>query len=252
MWARAALLVSVCLLALGPLSSVLAQPKPKRVALVIGNDAYDGATSPKGLTKLDNPVRDAHAIAVLLEKHGFAVTSGYDLDRDRFARMLQGFARTAAGADTALVFYAGHGMEVIDPNQLDIFNVLAPTNAEIDCETLAHFNTVKLDEITAALRGVKNQIVILDACRNNPFPGGRCQQRGEETRSHGFRAPDVKKRRGEAMLIAYSTAQKSFARDGAPGSHSPFAQHLLSVLADNPTANFFPLMNQIVVTSCRE
>jgi WD40 repeat protein len=235
-------------LSTAPLSAEEAPPK-KRVALVIGNDAYLGGgekddAKSKHLGKLANPVRDARAVAALLKRHGFAVTEDYDLDYSGFRRVLRRFSNEATGADTALVFYAGHGMEVVEKD--DVLNVLAPIDAEIDCETRDHFNTVALTEITKAIRGVKNQIVILDACRDNPFPN--CPVRSAGTRGYGFRAADLAKaRRGEAILLAYSTAQKSVARDGAPGDHSPFARELLAVLGDSPHAHFWPLMNQLVV-----
>jgi uncharacterized caspase-like protein len=141
----------------------------KRIALVIGNDAYVGGdANPRGLMKLANPVRDARAVAALLKQHGFEVIEGYDLDYDSFGRLVASFSRAVNGANTALVFYGGHGMEVVEKD--DLINVLAPTNAEIDCETRAHTKTIGLDQITRATRGAANQIIILDACRNNPFP----------------------------------------------------------------------------------
>jgi len=135
-------------------------------------------------------------------------------------------------------------MEVVEKD--DLTNTLAPIDAEIDCETREHFNTIKLDDLTRAARGATNQIVILDACRNNPFP--RCPiKRGNESRGYGFRSAELRAVRGEAILLTYSTAQKPFANDGQPGEHSPFAKQLLSTLADNPHTNFFPLMNRLVV-----
>jgi len=160
-------------------------PEPKkRIALVVGNDAYGGSNdNPKQLTKLINPVRDARAVAALLKQYGFNVIEGYDLDRDRFARLIALYSRETTGVDTALIFYAGHGMEVVEKD--DLINTLAPIDAEIDCETREHFNTIKLEDLTKAARGAKNQIVILDACRNNPFP--RCPaKRGNQSRGYGF------------------------------------------------------------------
>src|SRR5262245_25829668 len=119
----AALVLSV---ACGGSIAQQAAPK-KRVALVIGIDKYSQ------LARLENPGLDAKAMAELLGKHGYDVSAHYDLDRDAFERALSNFADKAEGAETALVFYSGHGMEIIDRN--DTFNVLAPTDAQIDCDT---------------------------------------------------------------------------------------------------------------------
>jgi chemotaxis protein MotB len=246
MWRRVAIALVACGSGLCTGTVLAQQSGPKtRVALIIGNSSYNGgAANPKGLARLANPARDARAIAGLLKQHGFDVSEGYDLDRDRFARLLAQFSRQTSTAHTALVFYAGHGMEVIEKD--DLVNVLAPINAEIECETRDHFNTIKLDDIMRAIRGVPNQMVILDACRNNPFP--QCPaKRGNAARSFGFRAVDLTARRGEAILLAYSTAQKAFADDGRPGENSPFAKELLAVLRENPRTQFLPLMNKLVV-----
>jgi Caspase domain len=221
MMRRLALLFCLLLLALGPLTALLAQQKPKRVALVIGNDKYLGSeANPKGLAPLENPVRDARAVAELLRKHKFdEVLDSHDVDHNKFTQLIRRFSRLAEGADTALVFYAGHGMEVVEKG--DYYNVLAPTDAEIDCDRREHDNTIRLDEIMKATRGAANQIIILDACRNNPFP--RCRsKRGEAARGGGFRSAELKTQVNETILLAYSTAQKSVADDGKPGEHSPF------------------------------
>jgi uncharacterized caspase-like protein len=239
------ILIGLFLAALGAASLAAQESAPKRrVALVVGNSAYLGPdTNPKYLAKLVNPVGDAHTVAGLLKQYGVEVTEGYDLDRERFVRLLQRFSRETAGAETAFVFYAGHGMEVTEND--DLINVLAPTDAEIDCDTREHFNTIKLEDVTTAIRGTPNRIFILDACRDNPFP--RCPVRAGSVGGYGFRGADLKARRGEAVLLVYSTGQKSLASDGPQGQHSPFAKELLSLLRNNPQAQFLPLMNRLVV-----
>ena len=94
----------------------------KRVALIIGNSDY------KNLSSLGNPVADAKAIAAALKQHGFEVSENYNLDRADLLDALESFQREAQGAEVALVYYAGHGMEV------DGKNVVAPTDMEIDCK----------------------------------------------------------------------------------------------------------------------
>ncbi len=242
---RLVLLFCSLQLALDPFAAVLAQ-QPKRVALVIGNEKYLGSDAyPKGLTPLNNPVRAARAVAELLRKHKFdEVLEAHDLDHNKFTQLIRQFSRLAEGADTALVFYTGHGMEVVERG--DYYNVLAPTDAAIDCDRRDHDNTIRLDEITNAARGSDNQIFIFDASRNNPFQ--RCKsKRGDAARGSGFRAAELKAQVGQAILLAYSTAQKSVADDGKLGEHSPFATQLLTVLGDNPHSSFFSLMNQLVV-----
>src|SRR5262245_18263092 len=105
----------------------------KRVELIIGISDYNN------LSKLANPVTDAKAIAQSLKDHGFEVSESYNLDRADLLDALEKFEREAQGAEVALVYYAGHGMEV------DGKNVLAPTDMEIDCKDKKSLRSVELD-----------------------------------------------------------------------------------------------------------
>jgi len=144
----------------------------KRVALIIGMSDY------QHLSSLANPVPDAKAIAATLKDHGFEVSEHYNLDRADLLDALESFEHEAQGAEVALVYYAGHGMEV------DGKNVVAPTDMEIDCKDKKSLRSVELDKLFAAASLAPQQIVLLDACRNNPFP--QCPTRGAGEGS-GFR-----------------------------------------------------------------
>jgi uncharacterized caspase-like protein len=130
------------------------------------------------LSSLDNPVPDAKAVAATLKAHRFDVSENYDLTRADLLDALKRFEREAQGAEVALVYYAGHGMEV------DGKNVVAPTDMEIECENKTTIRSVALDQLFAAAGPAPQQIVLLDACRNNPFP--QCPTRGANSGS-GFR-----------------------------------------------------------------
>src|SRR6188474_1466661 len=143
----------------------------KRVALIIGMSDY------QHLSSLINPVPDAKAIAAELKSHGFEVSEYYNIDRADLLDALEKFKREATGAEAALVYYAGHGMEV------DGKNVLAPTDMEIECHNKTALRSVALEQLFDASSPAPQQIVLLDACRNNPFP--QCPTRGAS--GSGFR-----------------------------------------------------------------
>jgi uncharacterized caspase-like protein len=148
-----------------------AAAEEKRVALIIGIGDY------QHLSSLDNP--DAKAVAATLKAHGFDVSEHYNLTRADLLDALERFKREAEGADVALVYYAGHGMEV------DGKNGVAPTDMKIECENKTAIRSVALDELFAAAGAAPQQVVLLDACRNNPFP--QCPTRGANSGS-GFAA----------------------------------------------------------------
>jgi hypothetical protein len=189
----------------------------KRVALVIGMSQY------QHLSSLENPVPDAKAIAAELRSHGFEVSEHYNLDRALDA--LESFKRQAAGADVALVYYDGHGMEVEGKN------VVAPVDMEIECENKTTLRSVELDQLFAAAGPAPQQVVLLDACRNNPFP--QCPTRGANSGS-GFRGFSRLTEEDRSLLIANATLSGQLAADGDAGDHSPFAKSLLKNLEDNP------------------
>jgi hypothetical protein len=144
----------------------------RRVALVIGIGDY------QTLSKLANPVSDARAVATVLRANGFEVAEHYDLPRADLLDALESFRSEAGSASAALVYYAGHGMEI------DGKNVLAPKDMQVDCEHVSLRRSLSLTELFNALGGAEHQIVLLDACRNNPFPN--CK-RGDTGTGFNFR-----------------------------------------------------------------
>jgi uncharacterized caspase-like protein len=145
----------------------------RRVALVIGNSAY------QRVAKLPNPVNDARAVAALLRGAGFdVVESRFDLDAASLRRAMGDFTDIANDADVAVVYYAGHGIEV-DGN-----NYLIPVDAVLARDVDVEDETVSVDRVMKALDPAKRlRLVILDACRDNPFT--RSIKRSVNTRSIG-------------------------------------------------------------------
>lgn len=200
----------------------------KRVALVIGMGEY------QHLSSLNNPIPDAKAIAAALAAHGFEVSEYYNLDRADLLDALEKFKRQATGAEVALVYYAGHGMEVEGKN------VLAPTDMEIECKEKTALRSVALEQLFAAAGPAPQQIVLLDACRNNPFP--QCPSRGANQGS-GFRGLSLVGEADRTLLIANATLSGSLAADGDPGAHSPFASALIKNFNEYPRVYFGDLLN---------
>jgi uncharacterized caspase-like protein len=140
----------------------------KRIALVVGNSAY------KNVTPLDNPRNDASLMADTLRALGFAVVGGaqLDVDKTQFDRAVQSFSDQIQGADVGLFYYAGHGVQVRGSNYL------VPVTANPTRESDVDFQLVDTALVLRHMEGAgtKLNIVILDACRNNPF-GGRAGRR---------------------------------------------------------------------------
>jgi uncharacterized caspase-like protein len=152
--------LSVAALTVGVLCA-FAQPAlaEKRVALVVGNSAYQHAPA------LPNPARDARAMAAMFEKGGYAVvTAQYDAGNLQFKRAIRQFEDAAADADVAVIYYAGHGIEIHG------VNYLVPVDAKLASDRDADDEAITLDRLVEAADGAKRlRLVILDACRDNPF-----------------------------------------------------------------------------------
>ena len=190
----------------------------KRVALVIGNSAYQHTQV------LPNPKNDARAIAAKLREIGFeSVTLKLDLGYDPLRRALRSFEDLAVSADTAVVFFAGHGME------LGGTNYLVPTDAKLRIDRHLEYEAVKLSSLMRAVNGAKRlRLVILDACRNNPFAAGMRLSSGARrsvTRGFGRIEP-----RGDA-LVAYAARHGTTAKDGDT-DHSPYTAALLKHMSE--------------------
>jgi hypothetical protein len=190
----------------------------RRVALVIGNSAYKNAST------LSNTINDATSIATLFKSVGFEVViSRSDLGVVDFKRAVREFLITAESADIAVVYYAGHGIEIGGTNYL------VPVDAKLGRDYDVEDEAVSLDRIIWALQPVRRlRLILLDACRDNPFPA--------KLRSAGIRATvsgglakieDV----SADTLVAYAAKAGSISYDG-DGINSPYATALLRHLAE--------------------
>lgn len=188
----------------------------KRVALVIGNSAY------KNVTPLPNPSKDAAAIGAMLTKAGFDVVDAReDVPVADMKRMIRDFSDKVRDADVAVVFYAGHGIEV------DGTNYLIPVDARLERDIDVEDETVSLDRIVRILDPAKKlRLVILDACRDNPFD--RSMKRSLSSRAVEKGLAKVEPSNPNT-LIAYAAKAGSTASDGA-GANSPFTSALLKQL----------------------
>ncbi|HUG61383.1 MAG TPA: caspase domain-containing protein [Methylomirabilota bacterium] len=190
----------------------------RRVALVIGNAAY------QTVPQLANPVRDAEAMRDRLESLGFEVISGLDLTKAETQETIATFARTVRGADLALFFYAGHGMQVSG------YNYLIPTDAELIDETSIDFEAVPIDFILRQMsRETGVRLIFLDACRDNPLAAvlAKSNPSGRVASATSGLAEIQISDSGAGTLVAFATSPGEVAYDGM-GSHSPFSTALLS------------------------
>ena len=184
----------------------------KRVALVLGNSNY------QNVAPLPNPVNDSSKIAATLKDAGFdVVDSRRDLAAAETRRALRDFADRARDADIAVVYYAGHGIEV------DGGNYLIPVDARLERDTDIYDEGLSLDRILIAIEPAKKlRLVILDACRDNPF--ARTMKRTVASRAIGQGLAKVEPT-SPNVLIAYSAKAGSTAADG-DGNNSPFTMAL--------------------------
>jgi uncharacterized caspase-like protein len=185
-----------------------------RVALVVGNSKYINANI------VPNAVNDARVMARTLREIGFAVTDGFDLNRDGMERQIREFLRKSESARVALFFYAGHGLQV------DGRNYLLPVNTKLEAVSDLGFETIGLDSILESLDGTsRTNIVILDACRNNPFAQSFASRFGAARSVTVLSGLAGYANLGAGTLIAFSTAPGAVALDGS-GSNSPFTKAL--------------------------
>jgi Caspase domain/Domain of unknown function (DUF4189) len=199
----------------------------KRIALVVGNSAY------QNITRLDNPRNDAMLMAETLGALGFALIGGnaqLDLDKSALDIAVQNFGRQIQGADVALFYYAGHGVQVSGSNYL------VPVSANPTREADVDFQMVDINLVLRQMQGsgTRLNMVILDACRNNPF-GAR-----------GLRSADgglAQMRAPEGTLISYATQPGSVALDGSDG-HSPYTKALASTIRQ-AGLDIFQTFNQV-------
>jgi hypothetical protein len=190
----------------------------KRVALIIGNNAYVHAAP------LRNPVNDAEAIAEVLHRLGFAILTGVDLTGDQMDAMLLDYARRIEGADAALLYFAGHGIQVKGQNFL--IPVDADIREEFQLKRRAFALTDLLDLMVSNARA-RSGLVFLDACRDDPFSRSlRSGMIGAERSRYLARSGLAKMEAMQGSFIAFATEPDNVADDGT-GDHSPFTEALL-------------------------
>ncbi len=208
---------TVLLLAAGLLGALAASAlAQERVALVIGNASYAHAP------RLANPLNDAADIGGALARLGFTVTKLENADYATLRQGLLAFTRAASAAEVAVVFYAGHGIEV------DQRNFLVPVDARLASDQDVEFETVPLDLVMRSVgRASGLRLVILDACRDNPFAVS--MQRSGATRAIGRGLARVEPA-GET-LVAYASKEGTVASDGE-GRNSPYSTALLAHLEE--------------------
>ena len=226
--ALAAVIIVLSLLSTGPAAA------EKRIALVVGNSAY------QNITRLDNPRNDATLMADTLSSLGFTLIGGraqLDLDKSALDIAVQNFGRQIQGVDVALFYYAGHGVQVSGSNYL------VPVSANPTREADVDFQMVDINLVLRQMQGsgTRLNMVILDACRNNPF-GAR-----------GLRSADgglAQMRAPEGTLISYATQPGSVARGGSDG-HSPYTKALATIIKQ-AGLDIFQTFNQVGLAVKRE
>jgi uncharacterized caspase-like protein len=209
--------IIACTVWMALLGVVLPSYADKRVALVIGNSAYRNAAS------LTNPANDAVAISGLFKSAHFdAVRLALDLGIADLRRAISEFADLASDADIAVVYYAGHGIE------MDGTNYLIPIDARFARDFDVDDEAVTLDRVLRAMEGARRlRLVILDACRDNPF--ANTMRRTIASRSIGRGLARVEPAISDT-LIAFSAKAGSIALDDGGGRNSPFTSALLKHL----------------------
>ncbi|WP_253949067.1 caspase family protein [Mangrovicoccus sp. HB161399] len=202
------------LLAMALLLPPAAWAAPDRVALVIGMGKY------AALNQLDNPVPDATAVADTLETIGFDVTRALDVPLADLRKTMQSFAFESETADLALIYFAGHGVQVAGENFLLPVDADARTNADVQRQS------VSLKDFLQTVDGARRmRIVILDSCRDNPL-GGLIKNEGAAEPEPGGLAPATPER---GTLVAFAAKDGQIALDGS-GGNSPFASALVDKL----------------------
>ena len=204
----------------------------KRVALVIGNGAY------KNAPPLDNPAFDAKAVADAFKSLGFQVVDGYDLDIAEMRAKVSEFSAILPDAKSAVVYYAGHGVSVDEENYLIPTDIVLKNPTDLDLGAIG---------VSLLLKQMKREdrvnVVILDACRDNPFAAALAKNKTRAiVDARGLSRIDGDLARG--TLIAFASDPKSTALDGPAGQHSPFTGAFLDHVAD-PGVSIDTVMSRV-------
>jgi uncharacterized caspase-like protein len=220
-------LISVLLTAA---ASVGAEPAERRVALVIGESRY------ANVPRLANTENDAKLVARTLQGLGFTLVGGgalMNLDKPAFDKAIRDFAGALGGSTAALFFYAGHGL------QMQGTNYLVPVDANPTKPADAYFELVDVGTVLHQMEGAGTRLnlVLLDACRNNPFSA-----QGLRATGGGLAQMEAPK----GTLISYATQPGNVASDGAAGGNSPYALALTRAMQE-PGHDVFELFNTVGV-----
>lgn len=192
-----------------------------KVALVIANSEYSNATT------LANPKNDGIAISEMLENQGFDVILAQDQGRVEFLNVLRKFRTKADASEIAMVYYAGHGMEIAGRNYL------VPVDARIADERDAQLEMVELADVLSQISGARRmKMVVLDACRDNPFVQ---RMKQENTGRNVGRGLAIVTSAEADTLIAYAAAAGAVTPDGDEGGNSPFTAAFLSAMKEPPS-----------------
>jgi uncharacterized caspase-like protein len=233
-WRRAASALAALVWMVALAAAAPAAERLSGVALVVGQSAYEH------LPPLANPANDARAIDDLLSDLGFEVDRVTDADQKKLAKALRRFAEDAAEADVALIYYSGHGIEAGGEN------FLVPIDADLTALDDALDRLVPLSDILDRLqKAVPVTIVLLDACRSNPFPPGATVKTGPDAEPAPIGVAGLSPPRGASALartdnggksslgavIGFAAAPGRAALDGDPGGNSPYAAALLKHLS---------------------
>ena len=193
-----------------------AAAKSKRVALVVGNSAYQHTST------LTNPRHDAADVAAVLKGLGFHVVEGLDLGRTEMDRIILDFAETLSGAQVGLFFYAGHGLQVSGENYL------VPIDAKLTTAVALDFEMIRLALVQRVMeRATETNIIFLDACRDNPLARNLARAMGTRSAAVGQGLAPMES--GVGTLVSFSTQPGNVALDGT-GRNSPFAGALVQHL----------------------
>ena len=180
-----------------------------RVALVIGNNAYQH----RPLTVLNNTINDAKALRSILHNRGFEVLYRENISHREFDAVLEKFYQKLRDGGVGLLYFSGHGME------FEGQNYLIPTNAKIGAKSDVKYEAVALNKITHRIQKIGNRlnIVILDACRNNPF-------------AKAYGVGGLVKTEPIGLFVSYATGAGKISSDGRVGGNGLFTQYLIKYM----------------------
>jgi uncharacterized caspase-like protein/peptidoglycan hydrolase-like protein with peptidoglycan-binding domain len=209
-------ILSVIALALGLFCTAIWADRAlaeRRVALIIGNSAYQNAPI------LPNPERDARGIADMFQKAGYEITTAFNVGNLDFKSTIRKFEDTVTDADIAVIYYAGHGLNIHGTNYL------IPIDAKLASDRDANDETITLERLVESVDGAKRlRVIIIDACRDNPFARTMKAERMASFSGLGAVQPS-----SIDTLIAYAAKPGTTAQGGG-GDHSPFAAALIDNL----------------------